>query len=187
MAAEIDGIKEQLAGIANASYQGHQVFGGFSTKTVTNVGGNWTWTGDNGAINRRITPDQIVQVNGNGESILGFGAGQTDVFSALSTVASHLRAGNTAALSNTDITMLDNSASYVNNGLAGVGARGNVMEASKTTGSSQISTLKDQRSSLEDVDIAATALEMQMAQSGYQAALAAAARLSMPTLVDFLR
>ena len=29
MAAEIDGIKEQLAGIANSSYQGHQVFGGF--------------------------------------------------------------------------------------------------------------------------------------------------------------
>jgi flagellar hook-associated protein 3 FlgL len=83
--------------------------------------------------------------------------------------------------------MIDNSASYVHNGLAAVGARGNVMEAAKTTGSSQIATLKDQRSSIEDVDVAATALDMQLAQMGYQSALAAAARLSLPTLVDFLR
>jgi flagellin-like hook-associated protein FlgL len=62
-----------------------------------------------------------------------------------------------------------------------------VIETTKTAGMSQIAVLKDQRSTLEDVDVAATALDMQLAQTGYQAALAAAARLSLPTLTDFLR
>lgn len=186
MADEIDGLQAQLATIANTSYQGQSVFGGFAAKAVQQVGGNWTFTGDSGAVNRRVSPDMVVQVNGNGQQIFGFGAGQTNVFAALKTIAADIRAGNTSALSNTDIGLVDTTSSYIASGLTAAGARSNVIEAAKNNGTSQIATLKDARSSLEDVDVAATALDMQLAQTGYQAALAAAARVSLPTLVDFL-
>jgi flagellar hook-associated protein 3 FlgL len=187
IASEIDGLQEQMASIANTTFQGQSVFGGFASKTVSQVAGNWTFSGDTGAVNRRVSPDMIVQVNGNGQQIFGFGAGQTDVFSALKTISADVRAGNLGALTTSDINLVDTTAGYVNSGLTAAGARSNVIETAKTTGMSQIAVLKDQRSTLEDVDVAATALDMQLAQTGYQAALAAAARLSLPTLTDFLR
>jgi flagellar hook-associated protein 3 FlgL len=187
MAAEIDGLSEELAGIANTRYQGQSVFGGFASQAVSQVAGNWTFSGDAGAVNRRVSPDMVVQVNGNGQQIFGFGAGQTNVFSALKTISADIRAGNLSALTSTDISLVDTTAGYIGSGLTAAGARSNVIETAKTTGQSQIGTLRDARSGLEDVDVAATALDMQLAQTGYQAALAAAAKLSLPTLVDFLR
>jgi flagellar hook-associated protein 3 FlgL len=186
LAAEIDGLSEELATIANTTFQGQSVFGGFASKTVTQVAGSWTFTGDSGAVKRRVSPDMVVQVNGNGQQIFGFGAGQTNVFAALKTIAADIRSGNLAALTTSDINLVDTTTGYINSGLTAAGARSNVIEAAKATGESQIAVLKDQRSGLEDVDVAATALEMQLAQTGYQAALAAAARLSLPSLVDFL-
>jgi flagellar hook-associated protein 3 FlgL len=186
IADEIDGLSTQLASIANTKYQGQSVFGGFAANTVAQVAGNWTFTGDGGAVNRRISPDMVVQVNGNGQQIFGFGAGQTNVFAALKTIAADVRSGNTAALTTSDITLVDTTAGYIASGLTAAGARSNVIETAKTNGMSQIATLKDARSTLEDVDIAATALDMQLAQTGYQAALAASARISLPSLVDFL-
>lgn len=186
IAAEIDGLREQFAGLANTTYQGQSVFGGHAASAVTLVAGNYVWSGDAGAVSRRITPDMTLQVNGNGNAIWGFGSGN-DVFSVLDQIATHLRAGNTAALGGADLGLIDGAQANINDGLAQVGARANVVEAAKTTGLGQIAVLKDTRSSIEDVDIAAAALDMQLAQTGYQAALAAAARLSLPSLVDFLR
>lgn len=187
IAAEIDGIKTEMAGIANSSFQGQPVFAGFAGAAVTQVGPNWTWSGDNGAVQRRVSPDMLVQVNGNGQQIFGFGAGQTDVFTTLTQLAANVRSNNTAALSSTDLNQLDAASGYVTDGLAATGARTSLIESAKTTGQSQIAVLKDARSTLEDVDIAEAALKMQLAESGYQAALAAAGRLNLPTLADFLR
>lgn len=187
MAAEIDGIREELAGVANSSFQGQPVFAGFAGQAVTLVSGTYNWSGDNGAVQRRVSPDLLVQVNGNGQQIFGFTVGQTDAFSTLSQLAANLRSGNTAALSTTDLTHIDAASTNITNGLAATGARTSLIESAKTTGLSQIAVLKDARSSLEDVDIAEAALNMQLAQNGYQAALAAAARLDLPTLADFLR
>lgn len=186
IAIELDGIKNQLATIANTSYQGQKVFAGFAANAVVNVAGNWTWAGDANAVQRRVSPELLVQVNGDGSSIFGFSSG-TNVFATLTSIADHVRNGNTGALSTTDLDLIDASATNVTNGLATTGARTNLIESAKDTGSTQIAVLKDTRSSLEDVDVAEAALNMKLAESGYQAALAAAARLSLPSLVDFLR
>lgn len=186
IARELDGIKDQLAAIANTSYQGQKVFAGFAANAVVNVAGSWTWAGDANAVQRRVSPELLVQVNGDGSAIFGFGSG-TNVFSALSTIADHVRTGNVGALGSTDLAMIDDAMTNVTNGLATIGARTSLVEGAKTTGSEQIAVLKDTRSSIEDIDVASAALDMKMAESGYQAALAAAARLSLPSLVDFLR
>lgn len=186
IAAELDGIKDQLAAIANTSYQGQKVFSGFAANAVVNVAGNWTWAGDTNAVQRRVSPELLVQVNGDGSSIFGFGSG-TNVFAALTSIADHVRNSNIGALGSSDLGLLDAAEANIANGLASTGARTNLIESAKTTGMTQIAVLKDARSSIEDVDVAAAALDMKLAESGYQSALAAAARLSLPSLVDFLR
>ncbi len=186
IAQELDGIKDQLAALANTSYQGQKVFAGFAANAVVKVGGNWTWAGDTNAVQRRVSPDLLVQVNGDGSSIFGF-SGPNNVFSTLTTAAANVRSGNIAALSTSDLGNIDAAETNITSGLAATGARTNLIEAAKSTGQNQIAVLKDSRSSLEDVDVAQAALDMQLAQTGYQAALAAAGRLSLPSLVDFLR
>lgn len=187
MASEIDSIRDQLAGIANTTYLGQSVFGGFSASAVTKTGSTWAYSGDSGAVQRRITPDVTVQVNGDGASIFGFGAGQTNVFATLDQVAADMRSGNTGQLGTADLDAIDARRQAVTTGLSVVGARTSLIDASKTAGSAQLSTIKETRSSIEDVDVAQTALELQLAQTGYQAALAAAGRIALPTLADFLR
>ena len=53
--------------------------------------------------------------------------------------------------------------------------------------SSQALTLKTQLSATEDIDMPKTIMELQMSQTGYQAALQATAQVIQPTLLDFLR
>jgi hypothetical protein len=51
----------------------------------------------------------------------------------------------------------------------------------------RVATLEAHRSTVDDVDLAESVIDLQMAEAGYQAVLGATARLTMPSLVDFLR
>lgn len=188
IAAEIEGIRDQLVGVANSTYGGRAVFAGFAAQAVTGGPGSWAFGGDAGAVRRRVTPDLTVQVNGDGREIFGFGPGQTDLFTTLDGVAADIRAGNGAALGSADLSALDARHRAVLIGLATVGARTRLVEDARDAGAVQLGTLADQRSSLEDVDIPAGVMEMQLAQTAYQAALAAAGKTAdLPTLASFLR
>ena len=187
MAAEIEGIRDQLVGVANITYQGRSVFAGFGTRTVSGAPGSWAYAGDDGALRRRVTPDLTVQVNGDGRAIFGFGAGRTDVLTTLDQLAGDVRAGDTARLGSTDLDAVDDRLQAVLEGLAVVGARTRLVEDARDAGAAQLGTITEHRSSLEDVDLAASVLQMELSQNAYQAALAAAGRLSLPTLADFLR
>ena len=48
-------------------------------------------------------------------------------------------------------------------------------------------TLKTSLASVEEIDLPRTIMELNMTQTGYQAALSATAKAIQPSLVDFLR
>ena len=124
----------------------------------------------------------------DGNATFGFAAGAgNDVFAVLGRLAADVRAGNTTAVSGADLADLDARMADVNNGLATVGARTNQVEQAQTIGQQRVDTLKQHRSSLEDADIAQSVMDLQLAQSGYQAVLGATVKLTMPSLVDWLR
>lgn len=63
-------------------------YGGDSSTAVSQVAGTWTFTGDDGVINRQVGNGVQIQVNTNGRSLFGFGgAPGTDVFSTLDKLA----------------------------------------------------------------------------------------------------
>jgi len=187
IATELEGLRDQLLTLVNTKYVGRSVFGGFADTAVENVLGVWTWQGDGGQINRRIGADVTVQANIDGQTVFGFnGAPGTDVFSLLDKIAADVRAGDQPATS-ADLTEIETRTNGLLNGLAVVGARSNLIESVTGDAEARTSTLKLQRSTLEDVDIAQAALELAQAESGYKATLAAASRLQLPTLIDFLR
>ena len=191
IASELDSLKDELASLANTTYMGRSVFGGFQPAAVTkNAAGGWTWAGGTAAdaVNRRVAPEVTVKVNMDGNAVFGFAAGSgKDIFSVLGRLAADVRANTTGTVTGADLSDLDARMSDVNNALATVGARTNQVQQAQTIGQQRIDTLKQHRSSLEDVDVAQSVMDLQVAQSGYQAVLGATARLTMPSLVDWLK
>jgi len=88
---------------------------------------------------------------------------------------------------NADLADLDQRADVIRAGIGIVGSRANQIEGTRDTGELQIETLRGNRSRLEDADLAEAVMELAQAEGAYRSALAAAARLTMPSLVDFLR
>jgi flagellar hook-associated protein 3 FlgL len=187
IATELEGLRDQLLTVVNTKYVGRSVFGGFAPNAVSQVAGTWTWQGDGGQINRRIGSEVVVQANIDGAAVFGFnGPPGTDLFSTLDTIAGHVRTGD-QAVTTVGLGEIEARTNDILNGLAVVGARSNLIESVKGDAEARTSTLKQQRSTLEDVDVAQAALELAQAESGYRATLAAASRLQLPTLIDFLR
>ena len=71
--------------------------------------------------------------------------------------------------------------------LAGLGAAGSRVEDAQIKILEAKGTLQAQLGALEDVDLSEAILELKMTETAYQAALAAYARTSQSSLVDFLR
>ena len=191
IANEIDQLKEQLRIQANTDYLGRPVFGGFGSTTVSPTG---AWAGHPALltdpmdeVKRQVAPDVTVTVNLDGRKIYGFDGSGNDLFSVVDRISADVRSGAIATTFQANVDQLDARAAAVNEGLATIGARVNLVEAAKDNGSEQIQTLKSNRSNLEDADLAATVMDMQLAQAAYQATLGATARLVMPSLADFLK
>jgi len=183
LAAEIDQIKTSLIGYSNTQYLGRPVFGGTTTGEVA-YDGNGTFVGDAGQTTRTVGQNSKVRVDTNGTE--AFGTGDTQLFSVLQEIADGIRSGDSAAL-NTSLGKLDTAGDVMKNSLSDVGARYNRIDQMKQSAQDRLLSVTSQLSDVEDVDLPKTIMDMQLQQSAYQAALAAAAKVIQPSLIDFLR
>jgi len=190
IAVELDGLKDDLLGIANTAYLGRTVFAGNSdtgTAFMTGVdaGGAVTYTSTAAAgsvVTRRIGPDSTVRVDADGGAV--FGSGADSIFSLIDTIASNLRDGTPV----TDhLETLDDRLNTIIGQRSEVGARQARMERAQGTLLEQSGALESQRSGLEDVDLATVIVDLKLQEVTYQSALAVTARVLQPTLMDFLR
>ena len=186
IAVELEGIREELVGVANTKFNGRAVFGGFGDQAVADSGGTIAFVGDTGVVQRRIDHDRTIDVNINGEEAFGFTAGD-DVFAIIDDLAANVRAGNIATVSTTDLSRVDVAADRPTEALGRVGARGNQVTRAEQSGAQRRDEIRAYRSSIVDADLAETALEMTIAETAYESVLAATARLQIPSLVDYLR
>ncbi len=186
IAQEIGQLREDIVALANGTHQGRGLFSGFSSgDAVEKVAGTWTYVGDNGQINRRVSENEVVTINITADVAFGFTAGK-DVFTVLDELEAALYADDTPAVE-TALADVDNSLQTVLGGLGIIGARANQVETAMARNADDMITLTQQLSSLEDVDIAEAVMELQLQQTAYEAALAAFAQSSQTSLVDFLR
>jgi flagellar hook-associated protein 3 FlgL len=185
LAVEVASIREQMVNIANTTFLGQSVFGGFTSgDAITNVAGTWTYTGDTGDVKRRIGEDEIVSVNVTGDDVFGFNGG-TDVFTTLDDLEAGLIAGNGANIS-AAINSLDTANEAALTGLARLGSIGSLLETTNSRIQEQELVLRTQQSQIEDVDMAEAVMELQTQEVALQATLGAMSRALQPSLVDFL-
>ncbi len=186
IASEVAAIRDGLLSIANTRQQGRGIFAGFATgDAVTKVGGVWTYTGDAGAVMRRISDDLEVQVNVIAADAFGFAAGN-DVFTLLDDLETALLTDDAVGI-DTSISDVALATDTLLESLATLGSAGRRIEDASLEVLADIELVRGEISTIEDVDLSEALLELSLNETAYQAAMTAFTRASQSSLVDFLR
>ncbi len=186
IATELLAIRDELVAVANATNGAQGLFAGTATApAVSQVGGVWTYTGDDARVVRRVGDAEDVVVSITAKEVFGFAAG-ADVFTMLEDLAATVNAGDTAGVG-AAIADVDAALRRVLDGLAEIGAAGNRIERAQARLGDERVALTSQLSEIEDVDLAEAIMELQLQEVAYQATLGAMTQVLQPSLVDFLR
>jgi flagellar hook-associated protein 3 FlgL len=183
LALEVDNIKQSLIGHANATYMGRPVFGGTTSGDVA-YNSDGSYAGDTGQVMRTVGANVKIRVDANGPD--AFGSGPDQLFAVLQGISDNLRRNDTTALSG-NLKSLDGAGEVLKGALSDVGSRYNRVAQMRESAQDRMLTLNSQLSDIEDVDLPKTIMDMQLQQTAYQAALAAAAKVIQPSLIDYLR
>lgn len=188
IASEVAGLRGQFVEVGNSSLGGRFIFGGTATGTqpfdpVTAAAAAPINTGQ---VNREVSPGSVISVNITADRLQTPPAGAPDIFQTLQDLSTALQtndtAGISAALDRLDVHQ-DNISALRGEGAAKI----NRLELTQSRFQAQSIAMGDQRSKIEDVDMAEAITNLTMRESVYKAALATGARVIQPTLVDFLR
>jgi flagellar hook-associated protein 3 FlgL len=197
IADQIDQIVAGMKQEANATYDGRYVLSGSRTNTrpydpALTTGASATpndgYSGDAASQLREIGPNVTLAVNVHGDEILGGSPGATgNMLGVLRDISTHLRSGDTTALSNDDLKALDGQIDNVLAVRSRVGAGMNRLE----TASSRLAEIEESTTSMlsntEDAEMAEVITNYSTQQAVYQSALNAGARIVQTSLLDFLR
>ena len=182
IADQVDAIRTSLINVANTTYNGRPVFGGTTAGQVAyDSAGNYV--GDNGTVSRQVGEQSTVQVNQTGPQV--FGSGASDLFALLSTISATMRA-NPSALSG-DLTSLDSALSTISTAQATEGATYQQVQGAQSVQTGTATALTAQLSTIQDIDLAKTAVDVSTANVTYQSALQTTANVRQLSLLEFLR
>jgi flagellar hook-associated protein 3 FlgL len=189
IAQELDVLAETLLGLANTRVTGRPLFGG-TADTGLAFAPDGTYLGASDTVNRAVDRGQVIQVGRPGPEV--FGAHDPtepldgNVFQLLRAAADAARSGDTAAL-RTALDRMEVADARLLNEASRLGALSNRLEG--VSERRDVATIDTRRrlSELEDADLAEAVLSLRSAEAGYQATLAATAKLVGTSLLDFLR
>jgi flagellar hook-associated protein 3 FlgL len=196
IATEISGIRDSLIGLANTTVQGHPVFGGVTGGSVA-YAADGTYLGYGGtkavpaiAVTRQVSEVDSIRVDITGPEAFGetdpAGTPPTrDLFTIVGDIADDV-VNDPAALAQ-DLTDLDAALNGMLKAASDIGTRTNRIETAKQVNADLQLTLQSRSADIENIDLAKTMMNLQMQQTGYEAALGATAKAIQPTLLDFLR
>ncbi len=189
LATEVASLKEGLLNMANTRVAGRPVFGGVTAgdkaydPTGAYIGTTVTPGSTVGTVTRRVSDSELLRVDLTGPE--AFGSGADSLFSVVGRIADDLQADPDALTA--DLAALDAAMKTMQGAVADIGARGARLERVEQVQAERSLTLKAQLGAVEDIDLPLTIMNLSMQQTGYEAALAATAKVISPTLLDFLR
>ncbi|GAA2726479.1 flagellar hook-associated protein FlgL [Cellulomonas aerilata] len=192
LAVEIEGLRDNLLAQANSTYLGRSVFAGTSDAESVyardSTAGPVAYTAGPAKPNpveRRVNADTTIRVDVEAREAFGSDDDAGSVFATLDLIAASLRSGT--GNPSDHLAALDGHRDDMLRELSGVGARHNQVLAAQSNALTIKTELTGQLGAVEDADLAASIVELQMQEVAYKAALGATSRVLQPTLMDFLR
>ncbi|HET9732173.1 MAG TPA: hypothetical protein VFP54_05810 [Acidimicrobiales bacterium] len=184
LAQQVQGIRQELLSAANTTYLNRPVFAGTaSTTQAYDSSGNYLGSGN--APTRTVAPGTSLPVSVTAP----FGSGANSVFAAVDKIISDLKSGTPASIANVtggDLSSLDTAISTLSTAAGQVGETYQQMQYLSDQAVAANQTLSTQLSSLQDVNLAQAASQLQMQQNSYQAALWAASKVIQNSLLQYL-
>ncbi len=181
LAEEVRQLRDELIQLGNVAHGDRFIFGGHQTQQPPfDAAGNYLGDAAPADILREIGPGVTVSINLLGDQVF------SQALTVFAQLATDLQNGDVAAVG-ADIGALEGELDRFLSFRSQVGAKMNRLELALQRLQDMELSVTQLQSTVEDADLAETAVRLAMQENAYQAALAAAARLVQPTLLDFLR
>lgn len=183
---QIRSLKSRVVELANSKDAGgHYLFGGFRVEKMPFVVSPnppyLEYQGDQGVQYVEVGPGLTLPKNILADEQV------IDAYAALEDAEQRLLAGDISGLSGVTLGMIDEAVSQVQLLRAEAGSRVNQFEWAESQAAKRSDEFARQISDREDADLAQTIVEMQTAQTAYQAALAAFSSTAGLSLLDYIR
>jgi len=187
-------LKQQLIDYANTQSGDTYVFGGTSSATAPFSSTSNSYSGDSNQSKVEIAENSYQTVNITGDRLLkGSGSnpsyGSTDILKTLDNLISAVGDSTTTS----DATALQQGAkdleagaTQINNAQIDVAARMKRLDTMSTMNTNNKTTLENVVSDIQNVDLTMVGVELSQQQTAYEAALAATAKISSLSLLDYL-
>lgn len=185
MATEIDEIQRRLVDLGNAKTStGGYLFAGQSlaTRPFSVTAGALQFAGDDDPVQVEVRPGEAMRVNMTGAANL-FGT----AFSALESLKSNLRAGNSQLIGDTDVAALQGAQRRFDQTRGEFGVKAQSVSAQRSQNARRIDDLTARIGEAQEVDLAEAVTQMRLSETAYSAALQVAAQGYRLSLMDFLR
>jgi flagellar hook-associated protein 3 FlgL len=197
ISSEVSALRSSLLGVANQTISGRSLFGGVTQGTEA-YDGNGTYKGIGGTSGwgtvagvpvlptmRRVSESEEIRTDITGPEAFGDPDLGDDLFAVIARIADHVTTDPDSLKD--DLADLDTAYDRLLSAASSIGARSARMQVASRVNADLQLTLKSQLSGVEDIDLPKTIMEMNLQETGYQAALSATSKVIQPTLVDFLR
>lgn len=187
--SELKQLQAQVIALGNTQLNGKYIFGGFKNDTPPfDASGNYTGTSD--SIQSEVAQGTYVTVNYTGDKLIAGGtppgSSGTDMMGIFNNLITALNAGSPSGVQ-AQLTNLDGAMSQVNTARSVVGASINRLSATSSLSQDmQLATTKA-LSGIQDVDYMQVVSDLTKQQTAYQTAIAASAKVSQISLLDYLR
>jgi flagellar hook-associated protein 3 FlgL len=182
IASEVEELLAHVVQSGNTQHQGRYIFAGFQTDSepfTLEADLTVTYHGDQGAILREISPGETMQINFPGEEVFA------DVCVALRAFADTLRTDPDAIDGSREA--IEDASDHVAMLTAIVGTRVRNLEERQERLTDVDTSVREQLSKIEDIDLAEAIMNLASQETSYQALLQVAAGLSQPALFEYLR
>lgn len=185
IATEVSELLNEVLSIANTTHAGRAIFGGHQGAPVFTPDNaalptTFTFNGDQGAVLREIGEGERIAVNLDGDALFA------GAFAVLVQFRDALTTNDRPALSAAS-SQIGNEFEQVLTARGEVGARMRRLELAGLRLEDDDIALRTELASMEEIDITAEVVELQMRDAAFQAALSATARSLSVSLLDFLR
>jgi flagellar hook-associated protein 3 FlgL len=195
IANEIDSLNQSLVQLANTHVGNRAIFAGTgNTSTPIQTNGQPDPAANTNAVLRPVASGVNVQVNVGYDTLFGNYVGTAggdytgNTFEVITKLANDIR--NPSAPGANVVagqTALDTARDRMANAQAIIGSRSQRLDDIQARNTQENLQLTSNLSTLEDIDVPKTIIDVQTQQMAYQAALSATAKVIQPSLVDFLR
>jgi flagellar hook-associated protein 3 FlgL len=202
LAQTVQGIEQQLVGLANTSLEGKFVFGGDDPSTqpytfnLAVAGGS---TAPGGVTQNNTAASTVTLTDSNGQSIVPTMTAQQifdsrnadgtlaagNIFQAAYALGQALQTNNQAGITAANDS-LTAASTQLGTATTFYGDTANWIANATTTATDNLTTLQTEVSSLRDTDLAAAATDLATEQTALNAAVAAHGTLTVKSLFDYL-